>query len=100
MELNITEKAAKQLKDMLQEQEQFDKKFRIVMTGISWRGPRFNVALDEQQENDSHLKVDGFDFIMDQKLAESMVSLTIDYKDSFLWKGFQVNYRSEYSGFC
>ncbi len=35
MELNITEKAAKQLKDMLQEQEQFDKKFRIVMTGIS-----------------------------------------------------------------
>ena len=35
MELNITDKAAEQLKDMLREQEQSDKKFRIVMTGIS-----------------------------------------------------------------
>lgn len=100
MKIDITDKAREELEKMLQGQEQSNKKVRVVMTGISWRGPKFNVALDEHNDNDTHLKVDGLDFIIDKKLTESIISFIIDYKDSFFWKGFQVNYRSEYSGFC
>jgi|LSQX01.1.fsa_nt_gb Fe-S cluster assembly iron-binding protein IscA len=35
MEINITDKAKEELKNMLQGQEQSDKKIRVVMTGIS-----------------------------------------------------------------
>lgn len=34
MEINITEKAVEQLKNMLQEQKSSDKKIRVLMTGI------------------------------------------------------------------
>jgi len=34
VEINITEKAAEQLKNMLQEQESSDKKIRVLITGI------------------------------------------------------------------
>lgn len=35
MEINITEKAKEELKNMLQGQEQSGKKIRVVMTGVS-----------------------------------------------------------------
>jgi len=100
MKINITEKAKQQLENMLREQGQSAKKIRIMMTGIGWSGPRFDVALDEQNKEDANLKIDNFDFILDQKLADSITSLTIDYKDFFLSKGFKVYLDQQNAGLC
>lgn len=93
MKINITEKAAEQLQNMLQEQELSDKKIRIKMTGIGWGGPRFGVALDEQNEDDTNLKADQFDLIIDRRLADSIKYLTIDYTNFLFSKGFHVHYQ-------
>lgn len=100
MKINITDKASQQLKNMQQEQEQTSKKIRIMLTGIGWGGPRFDVALDEPTENDKSFKTDDFEFIVEPRLANYADSLTIDYRDSFLSKGFRVYLDSQYSGLC
>ena len=80
VEINITEKAAEQLKNMLQEQESSDKKIRVLITGIGWGGPRLGIALDEQKEDDISLNVDDLEIILHLKLVDSIKHLTIDYK--------------------
>lgn len=90
MNIHITEKAAAQLNKMLEEQGPSEKKIRIMMTGIGWSGPRFDVALDEQNNDDVNLTIGNFNFILDKRLATSISAFTIDYRDLFLTKGFKV----------
>jgi len=100
MEINITSEAVQKLNKMLKDANQASKKIRIAITGIGWGGPRFGVALDEQQEKDKTIKAENLDFIVDKNLAEQVNTFHIDYKDYFLNKGFQV-YASGYkSSFC
>ncbi len=100
MLINITDTAAEQLTNMLKEQGESTKKIRIMITGVGWAGPRFGIALDEQKEDDRSFTKDDFEFILDQRLANYSDSLTIDYRDSFLSKGFKIYFNSPFSGSC
>lgn len=100
MIINITDTAAEQLTNMLKEQEQPAKKIRIMITGVGWAGPRFGIALDEQKDDDKSFKKDDFEFILEPRLANYSDSLTIDYRDSFLSKGFKIYFNSPFSGAC
>jgi len=95
MNINITKKALTEIKNVLKEKNTASKKIRIFLAGIGWGGPTFNLALDEQKENDEIYLEDSVDFIADRSLIEQYRGFKIDYSNFFLHKGFLVH---PYSG--
>ena len=95
MNINITKKALTEIKNVLKEKNTASKKIRIFLAGIGWGGPTFNLALDEQKENDEIYLEDSVDFIADRSLIEQYRGFKIDYSNFFLRRGFLVH---PYSG--
>jgi Fe-S cluster assembly iron-binding protein IscA len=48
------------------------------------------LALDEPKEDDAHFQVDKLNFIVEKHLAKSWPEVHIDYRDSWMGKGFVV----------
>ena len=97
MNINITNKAIVEVKKVLKEKNSTStsKKIRIFLAGIGWGGPTFNLALDEQKENDEIYSEDYVDFIADKSLIDQYKGFKIDYSNFFLQRGFSVH---PYSG--
>ena len=95
MNIKITKKALVETKKVLKEKNATSKKIRIFLAGIGWGGPTFNLALDEQKENDEIYSEDSIDFVADKSLIDQFSSFKIDYSNFFLQRGFLVH---PYSG--
>ena len=95
MNINVTNKALNEIKKVLKEKNTTSKKIRIFLAGIGWGGPTFNLALDEQKENDEIYSEDSVDFIVDKSLIDQFRGFKIDYSNFFLRRGFLVH---PYSG--
>jgi len=95
MNIKITKKALVETKKVLKEKNATSKKIRIFLAGIGWGGPTFNLALDEQKENDEIYSEDSVDFIADKSLIDQHRGFKIDYSNFFLQRGFLVH---PYSG--
>jgi len=95
MNINVTNKALKEIKKVLEEKNTTSKKIRIFLAGIGWGGPTFNLALDEQKENDKIYSANNVDFIADRSLIDQFEGFNIDYSNFFLQRGFLVH---PYSG--
>ncbi len=95
MNIKVTNKALNEIKKVLKEKKSTSKKIRIFLAGIGWGGPTFNLALDEQKENDEICSEDSIDFIADKSLIEQYRGFKIDYSNFFLQRGFLVR---PYSG--
>ena len=90
MNIDITSKAIEKLKDILEEKKSTTAKVRIFLAGIGWGGPRFNLALDEQKENDKNYSEDGIHIIAEKNLVDQFKGFKIDYSNFFLQKGFSI----------
>ena len=95
MNINVTNKALNEIKKVLKEKKSTSKKIRIFLAGIGWGGPTFNLALDEQKENDKIYTENSVDFVADKSLIEQYRGFKIDYSNFFLQRGFLVH---PYSG--
>lgn len=95
MNISATHKALNEIKKVLKEKNTTSKKIRIFLAGIGWGGPTFNLALDEQKENDKIYSEDSVDFIADESLIDQYRGFKIDYSNFFLQRGFLVH---PYSG--
>ena len=95
MNISVTHKALNEIKKVLKEKNTTSKKIRIFLAGIGWGGPTFNLALDEQKENDKIYSEDSVDFIADESLIDQYRGFKIDYSNFFLQRGFLVH---PYSG--
>ena len=95
MNININNKALNEIQKVLKEKKSTSKKIRIFLAGIGWGGPRFNLALDEQKENDKIYSENNVDFIADRSLIDQYEGFKIDYSNFFLQRGFLVH---PYSG--
>ena len=95
MNINITKNALTAIKKVLTEKNTTGKKIRIFLAGIGWGGPTFNLALDEQKENDEIYSEDSVDFVADKSLIDQYKGFKIDYSNFFLQRGFLVH---PYSG--
>jgi len=90
MNINITNKALDKLKKIFEEKNGSSSKIRIFLAGIGWGGPRFNIALDEQKENDNVYSEGEIHIIADKNLIEQFKGFKIDYSSFFLVKGFSI----------
>ena len=95
MNINITRKALAEIKKIFTEKNTTSKKIRIFLAGIGWGGPTFNLALDEQKENDEIYSEDSIDFVADKSLIEQYRGFKINYSNFFLQRGFSIH---PYSG--
>ena len=95
MNINVTNKALNEIKKILKEKNTTNIKIRIFLAGIGWGGPTFNLALDEQKENDEIYSKDSIDFIADKSLIDQFRGFKIDYSNFFLRRGFLIH---PYSG--
>ncbi len=95
MNINITKKALDGIKKVLRGKNSTSKKARIFLAGTGWGGPTFNLALDEQKENDEIYSKDSVDFIADKSLIDEYRGFKINSSNFFLQKGFLIH---PYSG--
>jgi len=95
MNIKVTNKALDEIKKVLTEKNTTSNKIRIFLAGIGWGGPKFNLALDEQKENDEIYSEDTVNFVADKNLIDQYTGFKIDYSSFFLQRGFLVH---PYSG--
>ena len=100
MNIDITSKASEKLKNILEEKNTPSAKVRIFLAGIGWGGPRFNLALDEQKENDKNYSEDGIHIIAEKNLVDQFKGFKIDYSNFFLTKGFSIYPYSSSASTC
>ena len=90
MNIKVTNKALDEIKKVLTEKNTTSNKIRIFLAGIGWGGPKFNLALDEQKENDEIYSENSVNFVADKNLIDQYKGFKIDYSSFFLQRGFLV----------
>lgn len=89
MTIDLTTKAVEELTKVI-ESKKTEKPLRIYIAGYGWGGPSFGLALDEQKEGDSEVKVGNFRFLVEEGLEENYGKFTVDYSDNWIRRGFTV----------
>ena len=88
--VEVTEEAAKQIKEYFQDKEVTP--IRIFLNAGGWGGPSLAMALDEPKENDNVFDVNGFQFIMEKEFYEKAQPVKVD----FLGYGFKIDSNIEF----
>lgn len=100
MKIKLTNRASEELKKILTEKNAKNQKIRINLKGIGWGGPSFNLALDEQKDDDEIMEVEGMTFLVSKKLLSQFQNFTIDYSKFFLQRGFSIYANDHYTSGC
>lgn len=90
MNIKVTEKAKKMIKETLSDKDLVDPVIRIYVAGFGWGGPNFGIALDEQKKNDYAMKDDGINYVVEDELIDSYGEFLVDYSTNWLYKGFKI----------
>ena len=90
MKIEIKGKAKEEIQKLYENEKNADKLLRISILGYGWAGPSLGLVLDELKDGDVEVKVDDFNFAVENIISENFGSLTVDYSDSWLRKGFSV----------
>jgi len=64
--------------------------FRIGISGYTWCGPSFGIALDKQKEDDTVETVDNFKFTTTEDLKDSIRAVNIKLENSLFGKKIKV----------
>lgn len=75
--VKISEKAFKEFKEFLNENEVTADVIRIHFAGMGWGGPAFSLVLDEQKETDNKEEMEGLSFLVDKDVTSQFGALTI-----------------------
>ncbi|WP_406660229.1 iron-sulfur cluster assembly accessory protein [Methanolobus sp. ZRKC3] len=91
--VEITEKAATELKSLLEEQEKQDQALRLFVAGMSCCGVQYGMSLDSEisEEEDVTEEVSGIKLVMNKNDVEGLSSAVIDYVDGPSGKGFVID---------
>lgn len=68
MNVRIKNEVLKDLKKALEDSSK--SAVRYDLTGFGWSGPVFEIALDEQKDNDDIVEMDGVKFVVEKEFSE------------------------------
>ena len=89
MQISVTDQAKDELQNLLSENSsQF---VRIVFHGGGWHGVKFGIALDELDEDDEQVSVDGITIIFNRNFQTFLSDCEVDYYDDGIKKEFLVS---------
>lgn len=88
MKIHLEEAAKNALSKALKEQNK--SAVRLTIAGFGWGGPKLSVVLDEQQENDTLVNVDGINFVVNTEEEFVFEECTVSYAKTFFGETFKV----------
>lgn len=89
MVIEITDMAKKELDQVLKSKDT-QKRLKIYVAGYGWGGPSFAMALEEPEEEDFIIDIDGYPFTVGDGLEEVYDKFVVDYNDSSFRRGFMI----------
>ncbi len=89
--VTLTEIAAKKIGTLLADQEHADAGLRVAVRGGGCSGFQYQLALDETRDGDQVFDYDGIRIIVDELSLRYVDGSTVDYTESLMGAGFQVN---------
>jgi iron-sulfur cluster assembly protein len=87
--IEVTEKATEKLKEYLEERE-IESAIRIFVSQIGWGGPSLGMALDEPNEKDQVVELDGLTYLVDSTLMNQAKPIKVDYMEDAHCSGFSI----------
>jgi iron-sulfur cluster insertion protein len=89
--INITDKAAQQIHELLLEENNPDLKLRIFVQGGGCSGMQYGFEFaEETNEDDMVLEKDQVKMLVDSMSFQYLVGATIDYKESIIGGSFSI----------
>lgn len=90
--IQITEKAASQIKNILTQENDPELHLRIGVKGGGCSGLSYFMSLEKTRRHDDKvIEQDGVEIVMDSKSALYLDGTEIDYQDSLMGSGFVFN---------
>lgn len=94
MELTVSQPASEALKQVIQEHGTLGAPaaVRIGVQGACGCGSaHFGMSLDDQQEGDTVVNVDGINFLVNADSLSYLEGAELDYSDELVGRGFRIN---------
>jgi iron-sulfur cluster assembly accessory protein len=89
--INVTEKAARHLRSLLQTQPATKQKgLRIQIAKGGCSGLQYEMVLDEKKAGDAIVERDGVEFFVDAESASLLQDATLDFHDGLTGTGFRI----------
>ena len=89
--VTLTDIAAQKVNEFLSAHEQAGAGLRVAVKGGGCSGFQYQLALDESREDDLVFDHDGIRILVDQQSMRYVDGSTVDYTESLMGSGFQVN---------
>jgi iron-sulfur cluster assembly protein len=93
MSICLTERAAEEVKKIMEEQNLRDNVLRVAVTGGGCSGFSYKLAFDPEwnEKTDSKFEFHGVNVVVDQKSALYLEGTTVDFYDGLDKRGFTFN---------
>lgn len=90
--VSLTERAARQVEQILKEQESDEKLYlRVAVEGGGCSGLSYKLGLDHKTEEDSIIESHGIEIVVEDKHMIYLKGISIDYPDGLDARGFTFN---------
>jgi iron-sulfur cluster assembly protein len=89
--VTLTATAAEKVRGLLSQEQDTALGLRVFVAGGGCSGLQYGMTLDEAQEGDSILELEGIRVLVDEMSAQYLMGSEIDYVDSLMGAGFTVN---------
>jgi len=97
--IQVTEKAAAELKTLLEQEGKSDLALRVFVAGVACSGVQYGLALDDEiGEDDVTMESNGIKLVMAKDIERSFTDGSIDYVEDENGKGFLI--RNPSAGGC
>ncbi len=89
--VTMTPSAALKVRELLDQESEANLGLRIFVAGGGCSGMQYGMTLDEVQEGDAVMELDGIRVLVDEMSASYISGSEVDYVDSLMGAGFTVN---------
>jgi len=89
--ITVTTAAATKISELLKQENDESLGLRIFVAGGCCSGLQYGMTLDEEQEGDTVVAMEGFRVFVDEMSLGYIVGSEVDYVDSLMGAGFTVN---------
>ncbi len=89
--ISMTASAADKVRELLQQENDPSLGLRIFVAGGGCSGLQYGMTLDEEQEGDTSIALEGFKVLVDEMSYGYISGSEVDYVDSLMGAGFTVN---------
>lgn len=89
--VTLTPEAASKVRELLDQEGNPELGLRIFVAGGGCSGMQYGMTLDELQDGDEVLEMEGVKVLLDEMSAQYVAGSVVDYVDSLMGAGFTVN---------